>query len=312
MTEHDPQAERPIDLEAGRRAFLQAAGLGGVMAAIVAASSEEARAQTSDLDVAILNFALNLEYLEGEYYQRGVYGVGLPGYLLTGLGSRGGVSGGSQVPFKNGIVQDISAEIANDEKNHITFLRSTLGSKAVAEPAISLDAAFQAAAAAAGLPSNFNPFADDFSFLLGAYTLTEVGVTAYQGAAPFITNKTFLSAAAGIMATEAYHIGSIRSLLFAQQSNFLTPATAQISALRARLSGMQDDQGIGGDQSTINGGFPSPSNVTNTDPSAIAFARTPRQVLNVVYQAPGAQRGGFFPNGVNSGPNGQQLVASTR
>ena len=177
MTAHDMEDERPIDLEAGRRAFLQAAGLGGVMAAIAAASVDQAKAQSADLDVAILNFALNLEYLEGEYYQRGVYGVGLPGNITTGLGNHGGVSGGSQVPFQSNVVRDVSAEVANDEKNHIIYLRSVLGSKAVSEPTISLDAAFKAAAAAAGLPSSFNPFADDFSFLLGAYTLTEVGVT---------------------------------------------------------------------------------------------------------------------------------------
>ena len=312
MTEHEPDGGRPIDLEAGRRAFLRAAGFGGVMAAIAAAGQDEAKAQSADLDVAILNFALNLEYLEGEYYQRGVYGVGLPANLTTGLGNHGGVSGGSQVPFQNGIVHDIAAEIANDEKSHIIFLRSTLGSSAVAEPTISLDAAFQAAAAAAGLPSTFNPFADDFSFLLGAYTLTEVGVTAYQGAAPFITNKTYLTAAGGILAVEAYHIGAIRTLLFAQQSNFLTPATAQISALRARLSGANDDQGIGADQSTLDGGFPSPSNITNTDANSINFARTPRQVLNIVYGAKGAQSGGFFPSGVNPGPGGRELVATTR
>ena len=310
MTAHDMEHERPIDLEAGRRAFLQAAGLGGVMAAIAAASVDQAKAQSADLDVAILNFALNLEYLEGEYYQRGVYGVGLPSNITTGLGNHGGVSGGSQVPFQSNVVRDVSAEVANDEKNHIIYLRSVLGSKAVSEPTISLDAAFKAAAAAAGLPSSFNPFADDFSFLLGAYTLTEVGVTAYQGAAPFITSKTILSAAAGILATEAYHIGTIRTLLFAQQSNFLTPATAQISALRAKLSNANDDQGIGADQSTIDGGFPSPSNITNTDPNSINFARTPRQVLNIVYGMSGAQSGGFFPNGVNPGPGGRELVVA--
>ncbi len=47
--------------------------------------------------------------------------------------------------------------------------------------------------AAVGLPGNFSPYADDFNFLLCAYILTEVGVTAYQGAAPFITSKTHLS-----------------------------------------------------------------------------------------------------------------------
>ncbi len=303
--------ERPIDLEAGRRAFMKAAGFGGVLAAFAGSTSAEAQNATQDLDVAILNFALNLEYLEGEFYQRAVYGVGIPTTLTSGLGRPGGVSGGRQVNFQNAIVKDISAEIANDEKNHIIFLRSTLGSKAVGEPLIALDTAFTAFAAAAGLPSNYSPFLDDYNFLLGAYILTEVGVTAYQGAAPLITSKKYLAAASGILAAEAYHIGSIRSLLFAQQNIYYTNATALISALRAQLSTALDDQGIGADQSTIDGGFPSPSNITNTDANSINFARTPRQVLNVAYGAVNAPKGGFFPDGVNGGPGFPQLLAAT-
>ena len=91
--------DRPIDLEAGRRAFMQAAGFGGVLAAFAGSASAEAQTASQDLDVAILNFALNLEYLEGEFYQRAVYGVGLPTSLTSGLGRPGGVSGGRQVSW---------------------------------------------------------------------------------------------------------------------------------------------------------------------------------------------------------------------
>ena len=167
--EGESAIQRPITLEAGRRAFLKTAGMGTALAALAAVATGEAEAATPDLDVAILNFALNLEYLEAEFYQRAVYGVGLDASLLTGTGTQGGgVRGGSKVPFTNPVVQSIAGEIANDEKNHVLFLKSALGSSAVAEPVISLDASFTALAAAAGLPSEFNPYADDFSFLLAA------------------------------------------------------------------------------------------------------------------------------------------------
>ena len=308
-------APRPPDLEAGRRAFMRTAGITGALAAFAGAmGATEAKAQavSTDVDTAILNFALNLEYLEAEYYNRGVYGVGLPATLTSGKGFEGGgVRGGSKVNFQNAVVLDTMAEVANDEKNHVAFIRSTLGSAASAEPIISLDTAFTAFAAAAGLPGGFTPYDNDYDFLLGAYILTEVGVTAYNGAAPFITSKAILAAASSIFAAEAYHLGTIRTLLFAQQNQFYNNATALISAARAKLSGVLDDEGIGGDQSTLAGGFPSPANITDTDANSLAWARTPRQVLNVVTGTAGATTGGFFPSGLGQKEDLTRLLAAT-
>lgn len=302
---------RPINLEAGRRAFMKAAGLGGAYAAFLGATTGTAAAATADVDVAILNFALNLEYLEAEFYQQAAYGVGLPSNLVTGKQSLGAVVGGRKVQFTNPIVADYAVEIANDEKNHVIFLRGALGSNAVARPQIDISSAFTVAAQAAGVvPANgfFDAYASDVNFLLAAYIFEDVGVTAYSGAAPFITNKSYLAAAAGILAVEAYHAGLIRTFLFAQQSSVANQATALISGLRATLSGVADDQGIGGDQSTLGGGFPSPSNIVPTDANSLAYARTPRQVLNVVYGAVGASSGLFFPYGANGGPGGAALL----
>ena len=301
-----------IDLEAGRRAFLKTAGMGTALAALAAVGAGEAKAATADYDVAILNFALNLEYLEAEFYQRAVYGVGLPSSLTTGIGTQGGgVRGGSKVPFQNPVIQDLAAEIANDEKNHVIFLKNALGSQAVAEPVISLDTSFQALAQAANIPGTFNPYGDDTSFLLAAYVFEDVGVTAYNGAAPFITNKTYLAAAASILAVECYHAATIRTSLFSQQNGTVTGITGLISHLRAQLSQAADDQGIGASESTLDGGFPSPANIVPTDPNSLVFSRTPRQVLNVVYGGIGTSSGVFFPNGANGGPGFNALLKAT-
>jgi ferritin-like protein len=123
--------------------------------------------------------------------------------------------------------------------------------------------------------------------LLGAFVFEDVGVTAYHGAAPLLSSKTFLGYAAGTLAVEAYHASEIRTLLYI--ANLFQPAQ-RISALRAKLSGASDDQGI------VQNGR---ANIVPTDPNALAFSRTTTQVLNIVYGGVNPKFGLFFPNGVN-------------
>ena len=142
--------------------------------------------------------------------------------MLGGTGSQGAVVGGSAVAFKDPVVAQYAREIAKDELDHVRFLRAALGSSAVAQPAIDIsgtdpNGAFSVAARAAGLvgPGQvFNPYASDEAFLLGAFLFEDVGVTAYKGASPLIENKTYLEAAAGILAAEAYHAGLVRTVLY--------------------------------------------------------------------------------------------------
>jgi hypothetical protein len=237
-------------------------------------------------DADYLNFALNLEYLEASYYLYAATGTGLTAADMgTGAGA---VTGGAQVPFASTIQQEYAYEIAQNELNHVRFLRTALGSSAVSMPAIDLTNSFNAAAMAAGIGSTFNPFASFESFLVGAFVFEDVGVTAYSGAAPLLTNKTYLGAAAGIQAVEAYHAGEIRTLILAAGSTYVGYAN-QISTLRGKLGG--------GMETAL-----SATTIVAADPTtAIAYARTPQQVLGIVYETSdaGSTSGGFFPNGLN-------------
>ncbi len=295
----DRSAENAVD----RRRFLRAAGLtglgvagvagGAVALGGVAGASDDGQDDGAVTDAAVLNFALNLEYLEAEFYLRGVYGEGLEDDQIDGTGELGQVTGGRKVQFESKLVRQYAEEIANDERAHVDFLRKALGGAKIARPAIDLKDAFSAAAAAAGLieaGEEFDVFANEDNFLLGAFVFEDVGVTAYKGGAPLITNKTFLEAAAGILAVEAYHAGIIRTVLL---SKGLEDAAGAISDARDSLDGSDDlDQGIvDGDGN---------ANLVPTDANGIAFSRDVFQVHNIAYLTPEeAGSGGFFPNGTN-------------
>jgi Ferritin-like domain len=244
-------------------------------------------------DTDILNFALNLEYVEAQYYIRAFLGRGLDPADTNdpnGVGNAGFVLGGAAVPFKTESIAAYAQKITIDEVNHVRFLRRVLGNAAVAQPNIDLLNSFNGLALAAGLVPNantqFNPFADEVSFLLGAFVFEDVGVTAYAGAAALLQNKDYLSAAASILAIEAYHSGTVRTVLGAlgQQK-----AADAISAVRAKL-GNGKEQGI----TVGNLRF----NTSPSDSDSLAFRRTTTEVLNIVY-AGRTTGGGFLPDRAN-------------
>jgi hypothetical protein len=274
-------------------------------------------------DSDYLNFALNLEYLEAEFYLRAATGSGLTGADTGSANTEVIVPATTLVPGLNAAQQAYIYEIAQNELDHVRFLRSALGSAAVPRPQIDLMNSFNAAASAAGIGPAFNPFASYEAFLVGAFVFEDVGVTAYHGAAGLLsttaTGKTYLAAAASILAVEAYHAAEIRTLLIADSvatatktSTMVTPNNTyvtyaqQISALRATLGG--------GNETTLTAlppyavpfvptAYTPASSIVAADPTnSIAYARTTDQVLHIVYAAaPGAgvKGGGFFPNGMN-------------
>ena len=291
-----------------RRSFLaRAMGLGtaGLVAAI--GSRRTARAQAAAVtDPAILNFALNLEYIEAEYYTYATTGAGIAanGVAITGTGTAGPttVKPMPKVPFVTPIIQQFATELATDERLHVTDIRNLLtqmGTAPVAKPAIDLLNSFNAAAKAAGLGTSFDPFASEVNFLIGAYIFEDVGVTAYHGAAPLVKNKDVLNYAAGIYAVEGYHAGTVRLMLNQMGQGAATDA---ISKLRMTASGVTDYGVDDGAMDTVPTGKGS-SSIILTDTGGATFARTTAQVLSVVYlnAAPSATptAGGFFPRGFN-------------
>jgi len=293
----------------GRRAFFKAAVGAAAVGTGAFLVSSAAQAQTLT-DTDVLNFALNLEYLEANFYYFSVYGTGIPATSITGVGTPRPATGGRAVRFSDPIIAEMAREIAEDELQHVNFLRSALSTAAVAQPALDLTvsptSAFSLAAQAATLipaGGTFDPYASDLNFLYAAFLFEDVGVTAYKGASPLITNKTYLDAAAGILATEAYHASMIRTTIDQLGSNPGLKATTirgdteLVSNARDSLDGTSDlDQGI----AYVESGAGPTSNIAPTDTNGIAFSRTTGQVLNIVYlNKAQVTSGGFFPAGVN-------------
>ena len=190
-----------------------------------------------------------------------------------------------------------------DEQKHIKFLQQTLGSVAVAQPAIDLYNSFNtlfttvlAYFTTNKIPATnltqttFDPFANDINFLLGAY-IFETGVGAYTGAAPLLTMPANLNAAAGLQATEAYHYGLIRTQIYAldQAQTTLGPAgtaslvTTGISGVRATLDGSAsmtnlrgDDVGVAGQEVVLNGSTAlSAASIVNASTSTVTITVDP-------------------------------------
>jgi len=292
-----------LEAAPSRRSFLAGIGAASAGAVIVGCGSNSVVTTTATptttaapaiTDADVLNFALNLEYLEAEFYLRAATGAGIPSqYTGTNPGT---VTGGTQVSFTGQpVLQAYANEIAQEELNHVIFLRSALGSAAVDRPTINFTDTFNAVAQVAGIGQTFNPFADPLSFLVGAFVFEDVGVTAYHGGALLLQSKAILGQAVLIHAVEAYHAAMVRTLIagMAAQSGasqaYLNDCNA-IESVRAALGGNVE--------TTL-----STSGIVACAPgTSIGYERSTDQVLHIVYATAGGAGvtgGGFFPNGLN-------------
>jgi len=263
----------------------------GVIAASTALPLNEAVAQQaeSSTDIDLFNFALNLEYLETDYYLRGL-GMTVDEVFQTSFGAP--VKGGRKVQFSNPGREGMIKNIAGNEVAHINFVRAITGSQASQRPPIDMDAGFAAVAAAAGL-SDFDPFGNEMDFFLGGMLFEDVGISVLKGSARKLRSLTLRESAAGLLGSEGYHMGAIRSVIYKMGDTWRSRAAA-ISEFRDRLDGPQDL-----DQPPVK--VSNMSNIVPTNGNGIVFGRTPEHALNIIYGNParGVMAGGFFPEGFN-------------
>ncbi|KAJ6581852.1 ferritin-like domain-containing protein, partial [Mycena capillaripes] len=129
-------------------------------------------------DTTVLNFALTLEHLENAFYSGALKKFSEADFQSAGLSSW------SRGRF---------VQVAQHEAAHVAFLSKALGDKATQ-------------------PCNYSfPYTDLKSFAALSQAIEGVGVSAYTGAAQYITDKGYLTAAASVLSTEARHASWVAS-----------------------------------------------------------------------------------------------------
>lgn len=269
-----------------RRKFMAGLGLAsaatgiGVLSGCSGSGKSVMAAGPSETDV--LNFALNLEFLEATFYSYATQGVDLPSALTTGSGAITGAPT-AKIAFPNQQITDIFNEIFFNEMSHVADLQGLIGSGHVTRPALNLSAA------GAVTSGNVITIARQFE---------DVGTTAYAGAISLLTG-TNLSYAAQILAVEGFQAGALRLITIQQGVPFAPADSLDVP------TGDPGAEVLATQGPTAAGGFFATSgtaNATATVPQATAFTRSTSQILQIVYGAAGqtgVAKGGFFPNGLN-------------
>ena len=180
LVETDAPLAELDGLAATRAGFLRRAAIfgGTTLAAtsgLLAVAGPAAAAGSKKGDVAILNYALTLEYLESQFY----------------------AIGAEKAPLR-GPAKRLARVIRDHELAHVDAIKATipkLGGKAVAKPKFDFGGAFSSEA----------------NFMATAMALEDTGVSAYNGAGPMVNQMAVKQAAASIVAVEAMHAAWVRA-----------------------------------------------------------------------------------------------------
>ncbi|KAG4990385.1 hypothetical protein JHK87_023842 [Glycine soja] len=267
-----------------------------------------ASAAAPESDVDLLEFPLNLEYLEAEFFLFGSLGYGLD-VVAPNLTEGGPPPIGARLARLDSLVRDIILQFGFQEVGHLRAIKSTV--RGFPRPLLDLSTASFAKVmnSAFGRPlvPPFDPYANSINYLLASYVIPYVGLTGYVGANPLLQNATSKRLVAGLLGVESGQDAVIRTLLYEYRTLSVQPYnvtvaefTNRISMLRNNLggSGLKDEGLVvpreQGAEGRVTG------NILVGDKDSLSYPRTPREILRIIYGG-GDEHvpGGFYPKGAS-------------
>ncbi|KAG6524642.1 desiccation-related protein PCC13-62-like [Zingiber officinale] len=258
------------------------------------------------LDRDLLQFALNLEHTECDFFLFGALGRGLDS-VAPELAMGGPPPIGARKANLDATTKLIIEEFAYQEVGHLRAIKSTVGG--FPRPQLDLSAHNFANimdnALGYHLNPPFDPYVDTLNYLLASYAIPYMGLVAYVGANPNTNGFVAKRLLAGLLAVEAGQDAIIRAILYQRKDELVAPYnitvaefTVRISELRNRLAmcGMKDEgllvpRELGAEARMS-------TNILSANKDSLGYKRTPAEVLRVVYGT-GSEHvpGGFLPKG---------------
>nr|CAB3500837.1 unnamed protein product [Digitaria exilis] len=259
-------------------------------------------------DVDPVQFAMNLEYTEAEFFLHAAFGKELD-QIAPKLALGGPPPIGAKKANLDEVTWRIAAEFGLQEVGHVRSIQRTVGG--IPRPLIDLSAHNFARVMdlAFGSPLNppFDPYINSLNFLLASYFIPYLGINGYVGTNPIIDGYKTKMLVAGLLGVEAGQDAVIRALLFERRGLVVAPYnvtvaefTDRVSALRNRLGrcGVKDEgltvpRELGAEGAIC-------TNVLSADMDSLSYSRTPAELLKILYLS-GDEHvpGGFYPEGAN-------------
>ncbi|KAF5806174.1 hypothetical protein HanRHA438_Chr05g0227361 [Helianthus annuus] len=263
-------------------------------------------ANLSKTDMDLLEFPLNLEYFEAEYFLFGSTGKGLDS-VEPRLAAGGPRPIGAKQANLSLLIKDVITQFAYQEVGHLRAIKKIV--KGFPRPLLNLSAqsfgTVMNAAVGKPLSPPFDPYANDLNYLISCYVIPYVGLTGYVGANPKLESPVSRKLVAGLLGVESGQDAVIRSLLYEQADEKVSPYKMTVGEFTQKISQLRDKLGKDGVKDE---GLDVPiqlgpekktqGNVLAGDQDSLAYGRTPQEILRIVYgtgdeKAPG----GFYPKG---------------